>query len=211
MLHCTINVKALLRRTILVADDEPFVLREDEDLLWSAPKGNTYATGNKGGKGGPSKYKPEYIDIATRLCDRGLTDAEIAEVLGVSEPTIHAWKLKHEEFALALKRTKDEANAIVEASLFKRANGFEKEVEKVFHTGKRMKVKEYFPPEAHSGFGFRTECQKSIARLRWCRSSRQRTLRSYSCWSEWKRERSVSNLSSDTSLSTGSPDSPEAA
>jgi hypothetical protein len=37
MLHCTINVKALLRRTILVADDEPFVLREDEDLLWSEP------------------------------------------------------------------------------------------------------------------------------------------------------------------------------
>jgi predicted transcriptional regulator len=112
-----------------------------------APKGNQYGKGNKGGKGGPSKYKPEYIDIATKLCARGLTDAEIAELLGISEPTIHAWKLKHEEFALALKRTKDEANAIVEASLFKRANGFEKEVEKVFHTGKRMKMKEYFPPD----------------------------------------------------------------
>jgi uncharacterized protein YjcR len=109
-----------------------------------APKGNTYATGQQGGALASTSRN---ISTSLQGCNRGLTDAEIAEVLGVSEPTIHAWKLKHEEFALALKRTKDEANAIVEASLFKRANGFEKEVEKVFHTGKRMKVKEYFPPD----------------------------------------------------------------
>jgi len=50
-----------------------------------APTGNQYARGNKGGRGGPSKFEPEYIEIASRLCERGLTDAEIAEVLGVSE------------------------------------------------------------------------------------------------------------------------------
>ena len=112
-----------------------------------APTGNQYAKANKGGKGGPSKFKPEYIEIATRLCERGLTDAEIAEVLGVSEPTIHSWKLKHEEFALALTRSKEQANAIVEASLFKRANGFEREVDKATASGKKVTIKEYFPPD----------------------------------------------------------------
>ena len=110
-----------------------------------APTGNQYARGNKGGRGGPSKFEPEYIEIASRLCERGLTDAEIAEVLGVSESTISAWKLRHEEFALALTRSKEQSNAIVEASLFRRANGFEREAEKATASGK--KVTEYFPPD----------------------------------------------------------------
>jgi uncharacterized protein YjcR len=74
-----------------------------------APRDTQYAKGNKGGKGGPSKFQPEYIEIATRLCVRGLTDGDIAEVLGVSERTIHSWKLQHEEFAAALKRSKEQA------------------------------------------------------------------------------------------------------
>jgi transcription initiation factor TFIIIB Brf1 subunit/transcription initiation factor TFIIB len=112
-----------------------------------APKSNHYAKGNKGGKGGPGKFQSEYIEIAARLCERGLTDEDIAEVLGVSERTIHSWKLRHEEFAAALKRNKELANAIVEASLFKRANGFEHEVEKATASGKKVTIKEYFPPD----------------------------------------------------------------
>jgi len=112
-----------------------------------APTGNQYARGNKGGRGGPSKFEPEYIEIASRLCERGLTDAEIAEVLGVSESTISAWKLRHEEFALALTRSKEQSNAIVEASLFRRANGFEREAEKATASGKKVTIKEYFPPD----------------------------------------------------------------
>ena len=48
----------------------------------AAPKDNQYAKGNKGGKGGRSKYKPEYVEIATRLCERGLIEAGIPVVLG---------------------------------------------------------------------------------------------------------------------------------
>jgi predicted transcriptional regulator len=129
-----------------------------------APKSNHYAKGNKGGKGGPGKFQSEYIEIAARLCERGLTDEDIAEVLGVSERTIHSWKLRHEEFAAALKRNKELANAIVEASLFKRANGFEHEVEKATASGKKVTIKEYFPPTLlRSVCGCRTECQRSTA------------------------------------------------
>jgi hypothetical protein len=109
------------------------------------PKGNQYAKGNPGG-GCKTKYRPEYVSIARNLCARGLTDAEIADVLGVAESTLHVWRLKHEEFAEALRRTKNEANAIVEASLYKRANGFHYETERVTH-GRKVVVREYALPD----------------------------------------------------------------
>jgi len=112
----------------------------------SAPKGNQYAKGNPGGCGGKTKYRPAYVAITRNLCARGLTDADIADILEVAESTLHAWKLKHEEFAEALKRTKDEANAIVEASLYKRANGFYYETERVTH-GHKVVVREYALPD----------------------------------------------------------------
>ena len=92
------------------------------------------------------KYKREFIDIARRLCERGNTDEEIATILGMSGRTLHSWKLQHEEFASALKRSKAEVNELVEASLFTRAADFEREVEKVFRNGKRLKFREYYPP-----------------------------------------------------------------
>jgi hypothetical protein len=112
----------------------------------AAQKGNQYAKGNPGGCGGKTKYRPEYVSITRNLCARGLTDAEIADVLEVAETTLHAWKLKHEEFAEALRRTKGEANAIVEASLYKRANCFHYETERVTH-GRKVVVKEYALPD----------------------------------------------------------------
>src|SRR6185437_15273643 len=115
-----------------------------------APTRNQYAKANKGGKGGPSKFKPEYIEIAARLCERGLTDAEIAEVLGVSEPTIHSWKLRHEEFALALVRSKVVVDAEVKDSLLKRAKGFTRKVQKATASGKVVTVDEYFPPDVRA-------------------------------------------------------------
>ena len=42
-------------------------------------------------------------------------------MLGISEQTFHTWKREHEEFALAIKRSKDVINDQVEASLIKRA------------------------------------------------------------------------------------------
>jgi uncharacterized protein YjcR len=111
----------------------------------SAPKNNQYAKGNKGG-GAPTKYKPEYIHIAARLCEKGPTDREIAEVLGVCERTFHNWKLAHEEFSAALERAKEVANEKVEQPLIMRALGFEREVEKV-SGGRIFRFTEYFPPE----------------------------------------------------------------
>jgi hypothetical protein len=122
--------------------------QEPRETAMPAPKGNQYAKGNKEGEGARSNSRLSTSRLPL-ACVREVspTNAEIAEVLAVSEPTIHAWKLRHEKFALALKRTKEGATAIVEASLFKRANGFERDVEKPTASGRKVRIKEYFPPD----------------------------------------------------------------
>ena len=71
-------------------------------------------------------------------------------MLGVSEPTIHSWKLKHEEFALALKRSKVVIDEKVKESLLQRATGFERKVQKATASGRVVTIEEYFPPDVRA-------------------------------------------------------------
>lgn len=89
----------------------------------AAPKGNKFAKGNAGG-GRPSKYEPGFVRMAKKAADLGATDRDVAELLGVSETTVNAWKLQHEEFSEALKVGKETADARVEQSLYRRALGY---------------------------------------------------------------------------------------
>lgn len=73
--------------------------------------------------GRPSNYRPEYASQAAMLCLRGATDAELARQFDVSEVTINAWKKKHPDFLKSLKAGKEEADAKVAASLYRRAIG----------------------------------------------------------------------------------------
>jgi uncharacterized protein YjcR len=59
----------------------------------SAPKGNKNALGNRGG-GRETTYSPEYAEKAFKIALLGATDKELADILGVSETTINAWKKK---------------------------------------------------------------------------------------------------------------------
>jgi len=88
-----------------------------------APKGNTYAKGNKGG-GRKSTYKKEYAELAYNYCLLGATDEQLAEFLGTGETTINKWKKDYKEFREALKKGKVEADAKVARSLYNRALGY---------------------------------------------------------------------------------------
>lgn len=88
-----------------------------------APKGNDFAAGNPGG-GRPSSYKPEYAQVAEKMCELGATDDEIAEAFGVCVRTIHAWKHEFEEFSASLKTGKSLADERVERSLYQKATGY---------------------------------------------------------------------------------------
>jgi hypothetical protein len=91
----------------------------------SAPKGNLFALGNRGGVGGPEKYRPEFVGLARQACEAGATDLELGRLFDVSEMTINRWKLVHQEFALALRIGKEVADDRVERSLYQRALGYE--------------------------------------------------------------------------------------
>jgi len=73
----------------------------------------------------PSKYRPEFVEQACKLCKLGLTDKEIAKFFEVSEQTLNAWKQQHPEFLESLKGGKTLADAEVASKLFHRATGYE--------------------------------------------------------------------------------------
>ncbi len=87
------------------------------------------------GKGGrpkaeySMKFHPKW---AASLARRGLTSDEIARELGICRTTMWNWAKRHNEFAEALKEGKDAADAIVEDSLFQKANGYTVELKKTF-------------------------------------------------------------------------------
>ncbi|MDR1662584.1 MAG: hypothetical protein LBR95_09230, partial [Azoarcus sp.] len=64
----------------------------------------------------------------------GLTDAQIAEQIGVSEALLNAWKKRHPDFYESLKKGKTEADAKVAVSLYRRACGYEHPAVKIFNT-----------------------------------------------------------------------------
>ena len=100
--------------------------------------------------GRPSKFKPEFVRQAEKLCTIGLTDAELASFFEVSEVTLNAWKHKHPEFLNALKVGKDEADTRVERSLYHRAIGYSHPEEKIFNDGGEpliVPTTKHYPPD----------------------------------------------------------------
>lgn len=73
----------------------------------------------------PSVYTKEYHDKAGfKLALLGLTDKQMADVFNVSEQTLNNWKIANPSFLESLNKGKDEADAQVVKSLYKRAIGF---------------------------------------------------------------------------------------
>lgn len=78
----------------------------------------------KATRGRPTAFREEFIEQARKMALLGLTDAEMAEVLGVTEQTFNNWKKSHPEFFESIKKGKEIADAEIAASLFERAKGY---------------------------------------------------------------------------------------
>jgi len=79
--------------------------------------------------GRPTKHKVEYNEQAYNYCLLGATDQDLADFFNVEEKTINNWKKDHPKFLQSLKGGKEDADAIVAKSLFKRATGYKAEPE----------------------------------------------------------------------------------
>lgn len=86
--------------------------------------------------GRPSNYKPEYAEQAQKLCLLGATDVQLADFFHVTDRTILSWKKKHPEFLRALTRGKQEADANVAHSLYRRALGYSHRAVKILTVSK---------------------------------------------------------------------------
>lgn len=103
---------------------------------------------NKGGR--PSRFDQKFIKQAYQLSLLGLTDEEMANVFDISTATIYNWKNAHPEFLEAIKRGKEQADAKVAVSLFKRATGYSHKAVKIMqYEGSPVEVDyiERYPPD----------------------------------------------------------------
>jgi len=100
--------------------------------------------------GRPTKFKPEYVEQAKKLCELGATDFEIARFFEVDCSTITRWKHAHPEFCMSLHAGKELADERVERALYQRAVGYSFDSEKVFQfQGEiaRTDIVEHVPPD----------------------------------------------------------------
>lgn len=81
----------------------------------------------------PTKYDAEkHPELARKLCLLGATDAEMADVMEISERTLDGWKKKHPEFLRSITRGKAIADADVASRLYDRAMGYSHDAVKIF-------------------------------------------------------------------------------
>lgn len=72
-----------------------------------------------------SKYTKELREKAFTLAEKGCTDLEIIEGLGIGKNTFYNYLKKHEDFQDGIKKARENPVSEVEASLFKKAVGYD--------------------------------------------------------------------------------------
>ena len=91
--------------------------------------------------GSPAHWKIDYTRQIFWLSLLGITELEMANVIGISIDLFNLWKRRHPDFLNALKAGKTEAEAVATHSLFRSGVGYEHEACKFFPN----RVKEYDP------------------------------------------------------------------
>ena len=100
--------------------------------------------------GRPTDFRKTFVKRAYDYALLGATDKQMAELFGVTEQTLNNWKHRHIGFFESLKRGKAEADAVIAASLFHRAKGYEHEAVKIMQfEGQSYEHKfiEHYPPD----------------------------------------------------------------
>lgn len=74
--------------------------------------------------GRPTKYKPDYAELAYKFCLLGANNDKLASLFDVSGSTIDKWIAEIDEFSGKVKEGREIADAEIAHSLFQRAKGY---------------------------------------------------------------------------------------
>lgn len=77
--------------------------------------------------GRPTLYREEYVEEAYKLTLFGATLVQLAENFNVSLSTIDKWMSERGEFSSAVRIARQQADSMVENSLYRRAIGYDKD------------------------------------------------------------------------------------
>jgi hypothetical protein len=98
--------------------------------------------------GRPSDFTPEMEALAKRVYETlPVTDKQLAAILNKTEQTINNWKKNFPEFFESLKESKAAKDALVVASLYQRATGYTRRIQKVTHGGAVLEIEEDVVPD----------------------------------------------------------------
>lgn len=101
--------------------------------------------------GRPTKYKPEYVEIARGMAKLGATLQELADALGVSISSVKLWISQYDDFSAAVRVGREVSDNRVEESLYNRAMGYsheETDIRVIDGQIVETKVVKYYPPDA---------------------------------------------------------------
>lgn len=101
-------------------------------------------------EGAPSKWNPDFVEQAYKLCLLGFTTKELAKFFEVSESTVKNWMNEYPEFLASIKKGKEMADADIADSLYQRAKGYEHpDVDIKVIKGKIVKTElvKHYPPD----------------------------------------------------------------
>lgn len=103
--------------------------------------------------GRPTKYKPEYCELAYKFCLLGATDVRLAELFDVNPDTIATWKREYPEFSESCFKGRDIADAEIANSLYHRAKGYshpEVDIKVIQNEIVKTPLIKHYPPDTNA-------------------------------------------------------------
>jgi hypothetical protein len=97
--------------------------------------------------GRPTKLEERMIEQVFEMALLGLTDVQMAKVLGVSEVTFNDYKKKHPEFLKSLTQGKEDADGKVAKAMYKRALGLTITEDALTRDGDVVQLRKELPPD----------------------------------------------------------------
>jgi hypothetical protein len=112
--------------------------------------------------GRPTKLEDRMIEQVFEMALLGLTDVQMAKVLGIAESTFYDYKANKEGFSEALTRGKEEADGKVAKAMYKRALGLTITEDALTRDGEVVQLKKELPPDTAAAKHWLSNRQRAL-------------------------------------------------